>query len=149
MAHIQLSFTPDPAYMRTVRLIVAAVARRIGLPDEIVEEVRLATAEACSRAVTRHRANSISAPIEVSMSDGDRFTVRVTDHGPPEPGVGNRFSRGAGVLVDDLADDDIPDDEVTADMSFVLLKGLVADLKIAHGSGAAGTEIFMSWPMRR
>ncbi|GAA1761753.1 ATP-binding protein [Luedemannella helvata] len=149
MAHIHLTFSPDPAYMRTVRLVVAAVARRAGISAETVEEIRLATAEACARAVARHRAYRIRTPIEVSMTDGDRFTVRVTDHGPPEPGIGARYSRGAGVVVDDLADDDIPDDEVTADMSFVLLKGLVADLKIAHSSASAGTEVYMSWPVSR
>ncbi|MFC7482259.1 ATP-binding protein [Luedemannella flava] len=146
---MHLTFSPDPAYMRTVRLVVAAVARRAGLGADAVEEIRLATAEACARAVARHRAHRISTPIEVSMSDGDRFTVRVTDHGPPEPGIGLRYSKGAGVVVNDLNDDDIPDDEVTADMSFVLLKGLVADLKIAHGSASAGTEVFMSWPVNR
>jgi anti-sigma regulatory factor (Ser/Thr protein kinase) len=149
MAHIHLAFSPDPAYMRTVRLVVAAVAKRAGLSDDAVEEIRLATAEACSRAVARHRGHSIRTPIEVSMSDGDRFVVRVTDHGPPEPGLGQLYTRGARRVVDDLAADDVPDDEVTADVSFVLLKGLVADLKIAHSSASAGTEVYMSWPVNR
>ena len=51
MSTVQLSFSPDPAYVRTVRLVAAAVARRAGVSDEVLDEVRLAIGEACTRAV--------------------------------------------------------------------------------------------------
>ena len=88
MSTVHLSFSPDPAYVRTVRLVAAAVARRAGVADELLDEVRLAIGEACTRAVALHRRHDLTDLIDVAMSDGGRFTVRVTDRGPVELGRG-------------------------------------------------------------
>src|SRR5215468_3531490 len=82
MSTVHMSFTPDPAYVRTVRLVAAAVARRAGVADELLDEVRLAIGEACTRAVALHRRHELTDLIDISMSDGGRFTVRVIDRGP-------------------------------------------------------------------
>ena len=84
MSTVRMSFTPDPAYVRTVRMVAAAVARRAGVADELLDEVRLAIGEACTRAVAVHRRHELPDLIDVAMSDGGRFTVRVTDRGPAE-----------------------------------------------------------------
>ena len=69
MSTVHLAFSPDPAYVRTVRLVAAAVARRAGVPDELLDEVRLAIGEACTRAVAIHRRHGMSDLIDVAMSD--------------------------------------------------------------------------------
>jgi anti-sigma regulatory factor (Ser/Thr protein kinase) len=79
---VHLAFSPDPAYVRTIRLVATAVARRAGVADELLDEVRLAIGEACTRAVAMHRRHGLSDLIDVAMSDGGRFVVRVTDRGP-------------------------------------------------------------------
>ncbi len=45
---ITISIARDPALVRTVRLVAAAVARRPSQDEEFVEEVRLAVGEACA-----------------------------------------------------------------------------------------------------
>jgi len=79
---VRLSFSPTPAHVRTARLVAAAVARRAGVGEELLEEIRLAIGEACSRAVAVHRSSAVSALIEVVMTDGERFSVEVTDRAP-------------------------------------------------------------------
>ena len=54
MATVDVSFTPLPAHVRTARLVALAMARRVGVAEETLDEVRLAVGEACSRAVGVH-----------------------------------------------------------------------------------------------
>src|SRR5262249_56144464 len=70
------------AHVRTARLGGVAVARRAGVAAELFDEIRLAIGEACSRAVALHREHEIPDLVEVTLDDGDRFTVRVTDRAP-------------------------------------------------------------------
>ena len=55
MATVEVSFTALPAHVRTARLVATAVARRSGVAEALLDEVRLAVGEACSRAVEAHR----------------------------------------------------------------------------------------------
>src|SRR5689334_9253092 len=80
MPTVRLSFSPAPAHVRTARLVAVAVARRAGVAEELLEEIRLAIGEACSRAVALHRSHGVTSLIDIVMDDGDRFTVRVVDH---------------------------------------------------------------------
>src|SRR3954452_10557275 len=83
MPTVEVSFTALPAHVRTARLIALAVARRAGVDDQLLDEVRLAVGEACSRAVNVHQGTSADAPIAMLISDEqDRFTVQVVDKGP-------------------------------------------------------------------
>jgi serine/threonine-protein kinase RsbW len=83
MATVELSFTPLPAHVRTARLVATAVARRSGLDESLLDEVRLAVGEACSRAVEAHRLHCPAEPVRIQLSDRDgRFEVVVTDAVP-------------------------------------------------------------------
>jgi anti-sigma regulatory factor (Ser/Thr protein kinase) len=152
MPTVRLSFSPAPVHVRTARLVGVAVARRAGVAEELLEEVRLAIGEACSRAVAMHRTQGVDRLVDVAMQDGDRFTVRVVDRagnglalaGPPDdpaafltdPQVG-----GGG----DAASEEL----VAARMGLALLAGLVDDLQVSRTSDGAGTEVSMSWPTGR
>ena len=48
---------------------------RAGVAVELLDEIRLATGEACSRAISRHRKYGLTDLIDVSLSDGGKFTV--------------------------------------------------------------------------
>ena len=83
MATVELSFTPLPAHVRTARLVATAVARRSGVEESLLDEVRLAVGEACSRAVEAHRLHCPAEPVRIQLSDRDgRFEVVVTDAVP-------------------------------------------------------------------
>jgi anti-sigma regulatory factor (Ser/Thr protein kinase) len=152
MSTVHLAFSPDPAYVRTVRLVASAVARRAGVSDELLDEVRLAIGEACTRAVALHRRHGLADLIDVAMSDGGRFTVRVTDRGPAgsaqeEPGettgdiMAQVGAEGGRLPVDE--------DAVTAGVGLALLTGLVSDLAVTAAADGPGTEVRMSWPAHR
>ena len=80
MAMVEVAFTPLPAHVRTARLVAVAVARRSGVADSLLDEVRLAVGEACSRAVEAHRQYCPAEPVKIALTDsGGRFEVVVTD----------------------------------------------------------------------
>jgi serine/threonine-protein kinase RsbW len=88
MAMVEVTFTPLPAHVRTARLVAVAVARRSGVAESLLDEVRLAVGEACSRAVEAHRQYCPAEPVKIELTDsGDRFEVVVTDSAPAGPGV--------------------------------------------------------------
>ena len=91
MATVEVTFTPLPAHVRTARLVATAVARRSGVDEALLDEVRLAVGEACSRAVEAHRRHCPAEPVKIEMTDqGERFVVVVSDHAPTStaPAVG-------------------------------------------------------------
>lgn len=64
--------------VRVARMVACTAARRAGVPDEDVEDVRLAIGEAVGRAVLRHQAADCEDPIEVQLTEGpDKFEVVV------------------------------------------------------------------------
>ena len=83
MATVEVTFTPLPVHVRTARLVATAVARRSGVAESLLDEVRLAVGEACSRAVEAHQRHCPGEPIRVSLTDdGEQFQVVVTDAVP-------------------------------------------------------------------
>ncbi|MGE5829728.1 MAG: ATP-binding protein [Micromonosporaceae bacterium] len=150
MSIVHVAFTPDPAYVRTVRLVGAAVARRAGVADELLDEVRLAIGEACSRAVALHRRLGLSDLVDVIMTDGGRFTVRVTDRGPAdsaqEPGETTLDIISQMRVATGRSDEE---DVVAADVGLALLNRLVSDLVVTDTPDGDGTEVRMSWPTQR
>jgi serine/threonine-protein kinase RsbW len=127
MATVELSFTPLPAHVRTARLVAAAVARRSGVDESLLDEVRLAVGEACSRAVEEHRLHCPTEPVRLALTEeAGRFEVEVTDTSlrPAGPGTGpGAVPGGFGIAV---------------------IAGLADDVQISETS--AGTSIRMSWP---
>src|SRR3984885_5470908 len=83
MPTVEVSFTALPAHVRTARLVATAVARRSGVDEALLNEVRLAVGEACSRAVEAHQRHCPAEPVRIEMTDqGERFVVVVSDHTP-------------------------------------------------------------------
>src|ERR1700716_2806445 len=94
MATVEVTFTPLPVHVRTARLVATAVARRSGVAESLIDEVRLAVGEACTRAVEAHRLHCPGEPVRIALTDqSGRFEIRVTDTGaapgrgepPPRP----------------------------------------------------------------
>ena len=86
MATVEMSFTPLPVHVRTARLVATAVARRSGVDEALLDEVRLAVGEACSRAVEAHQAQCPAEPVRIELTGADgRFEVVVTDAAAAAP----------------------------------------------------------------
>lgn len=118
-----IAITRDPALVRTVRLVAAAVARRADCPDGVIEEIRLAVGETCAVMIGGEETEEGSEErVEVVLRAEDGFRVTVT-------------GRAAG---DDSAFGDIGLDP------WALLRGLCDDLEVlAQGES---TTVHMSWP---
>jgi anti-sigma regulatory factor (Ser/Thr protein kinase) len=152
MPTVRLSFSPAPAHVRTARLVAVAVARRAGVADELLEEIRLAIGEACSRAVALHRSQGTDSLIDLVMDNGDRFTVRVVDRATEGPPAAGETTDPAAFLVDAPTvelPEALAEEAVAARMGLALLAGLVDDLEVGTIADGMGTEVSMSWPVSR
>jgi anti-sigma regulatory factor (Ser/Thr protein kinase) len=124
---VTVAIARDPALVRTVRLVAAAVARRASADQDFVEEIRLAVGEACGLLVGVDAArDDASGPVEVSMRLQDRLRVVV---------------RASGAV----AVHDAPGSDIDGVEPWSLLRGLIEDFEIAQDAG--GTVLSMSWPL--
>ncbi|WP_330290027.1 ATP-binding protein [Streptomyces sp. NBC_00576] len=135
MATVELRFSALPEHVRTARLVAAAVARRAGVDEAVLDEVRLAVGEACSRAVGLHQSGGISEPVWVTLTEEEKlFSIEVGDEAPRSaPGDS---APGA----DGEVDADVEEDE----MGLAVISGLVDDVEVT--AGETGGSIRMSWP---
>ena len=86
MPSATLSIPPSVEHVRTARLVAVAAARRAGLAEDVVDDVRLAVGEAVARAVLRHEAAAVDAHVEVVVRDeAHSFEVEVHDRGEAAP----------------------------------------------------------------
>jgi anti-sigma regulatory factor (Ser/Thr protein kinase) len=140
MALVELTLAPLPAHVRTARLVGVAAARRAGLDAELVDELRLALGEACSRAVGLHARHAQDQPVRITVSDDPSgLTITVTDVGPAA-------GPASGDPAADLLDSASVDDELgDPDVALAVLSGLVDDLAVEAGPG--GTTVTLRWPL--
>jgi serine/threonine-protein kinase RsbW len=149
MATVEVTFTPLPAHVRTARLVAAAVARRSGLDEALLNEGRLAVGEACLRAVEAHRRHCPAEPVRIEMTDqGERFVVVVSDHAPAAPGASSAppgaNGNGAGHrgLVEVAHEED--GGVIPVGFGLAVISGLADDVHVS--STSAGVSVRMSWP---
>jgi serine/threonine-protein kinase RsbW len=158
MATVELQFGALPLHVRTARLIAAAIARRVGVEESLIDEVKLAVGEACSRAVDVHQAHDPDQLVTVLFDDADDvFTISVLDVGPPldqvaDEAAGSRPSVGEliqGVGVQDGADEPEADagESLPPGIGLALIEGLVDDVSVSPRTDGSGTCVRMSWPM--
>ncbi|ALC21820.1 ATP-binding protein [Streptomyces pristinaespiralis] len=139
MATVELRFSAQPEHVRTARLVAAAVARRAGVEEAVLDEVRLAVGEACSRAVGLHRSHGITAPVRVVLADEEKiFSIEVGDEVPSAGAGSTAVSGGRGEGAEDF------DAEGEDEMGLAVISGLVDDVEVS--STEDGGVIRMSWP---
>jgi len=162
MAMVEVAFTPLPAHVRTARLVAVAVARRSGVAESLLDEVRLAVGEACSRAVEAHRQYCPAEPVKIALTDsGGRFEVVVTDAAPGEAVAPNGTTEAgdAGDAAVGTAGDvaDVGSTAAGTSQSLIdaqrglqdgsglaVIAELADDVRISRT--AAGISVCMSWP---
>jgi anti-sigma regulatory factor (Ser/Thr protein kinase) len=115
-ATVRLAFPPEPRLLGTIRLVVGIVARKAGMDEEGIEDLKVAVSETCAVAVGDLRRSNRLDPIEVDLVEApDRFGVEVRDRAPVA-------TLGAG---DDAGESEIDDRE----LGLALVGALVDDLK--------------------
>ena len=138
MATVEMTFTPLPAHVRTARLVATAVARRSGVAEALLDEVRLAVGEACSRAVEVHQEHCPAEPVRVALTGADRrFEVVVTntaasDDGMEMPTIPAPATPPNGPL------------GLPGDLGLAVIAGLADDVQVSRTGH--GLSIRMSWP---
>ncbi len=140
MATVELSFSALPAHVRTARLVAAAVARRSGVDEALLDEVRLAVGEACSRAVDLHRRHCPGEPVSVRLEDGGpSFAVAVADRAAVQGGTSDDMLEA---LTQDV---DLDGEGLPAGVGLAVITGLVEDVEV--DSSPSGAVVTMRWPV--
>lgn len=164
---VRLDVAPDPSHVRVVRLVTVSLARLTGLPEEGLDDVRLATSEAVGRAVAAHRTNGLDAPVEIEVSLGKVLQVRVRDRVPLPHASGQdavQLVQDAAEAAETVGDDSSQTAASTQDeldtlqfntLEFAavdlpvlpeavsLIEGLADESSVATGPG--GTVVTMRW----
>lgn len=122
---VTIAIARDPALVRTVRLVAAAVARRTGRDEDFVEEVRLAVGEACALLLGDELVEA-AEPVRVEIGINERLSVRVHS----ESAV-------------DVAD--APHSDIDGIEPWALLRGLIDDFDVQQDGRT--TRVSMSWSL--
>ena len=110
---------------RTARLVASTAARRAGMADDQLDDVRLAVGEAVALSVHRAEQADLAGEITVVMTDSaDRFSVSVADD-----------LTGAAVA-----------DQDEMGLSLQLIQALAPDSEIAQ-DGSGIQTVRLSWPL--
>ena len=121
---VRLSLPARPENVAVVRHVLGAFAEALQLPDELVEDIRLAITEACTNVVRHAYHDGEDGPIDVVIRPGDdRLDLVVSDRG-----------RGIG-----------PSPDVTGPgLGLPLIAALTDSLEIQRGS-RRGSRLAMSF----
>jgi anti-sigma regulatory factor (Ser/Thr protein kinase) len=137
---VTLRLPPSAAHVRTARLIAAAMARRSGVGEEVLDEVRLAVGEACARAVRMQERQGVVAPVTVEFAETGRFRVSVVDGA--KTGSGDELTamaNGTGTPA--------PWADPSGDALGLALLGAVVQDLVVDQDVDGGTRVTMSWPL--
>lgn len=146
---MRFAFTPAAAYVRAARLVAADVASHAGVAMGLLDEIRQAVGEACTRAILRHRDAEIDDLVRIEFSIGDRFVAKITDNardmraqsqdGPTPP------ARRVDASPNDH--DTLEEETLSEEITLIVLGGLVEDLVVTGPDADGGTTVSMSWPL--
>jgi anti-sigma regulatory factor (Ser/Thr protein kinase) len=162
VATVTVAFTPLPAHVRTARFVSASVARRAGVAENLLDEIRLAVSEACSLAVRLHLAQAPAEPVEVRLTEvADEFRIEVADsvarNQPGDTSVPySRTGAEGGDVRSGTAD--VDEIEATIDdtgelvdlrarerIGLAVIAGLVDDFSVDYRE--TGSVVTMTWPI--
>ena len=130
-ATVRLAFPPEPRLLGTVRLVVGIVARKAGMDDEGIEDLKVAVSEACAVAVADLNRAARPDPIELDLHEAaDCLGIEVRDRAPSA-------SRLAAVSAID-GEVDLDDRQ----LGLALVGALVDDLAIAALEGGGSRTSF-------
>ena len=142
MPTVELRFTARPAHVRTARLLAAVLARRAGVDEGLIDEVKLAVGEACARAVGIHQAHAADEDVVVNLTDDDGcFAVAVRDLGPADA---DSAVEAMGAPLSDLTDLlNGNGAQMPSSFGLAVIAGLVDNVEVTRAE--PGTVVRMTW----
>jgi anti-sigma regulatory factor (Ser/Thr protein kinase) len=138
---LELDIPAKPMFVRTARHAVAALARLHDLPEDLIEDIKLAVSEACNTALaTTEGGEADPSRVQVSVwIEGGRILIDVFD---PQ----GRIERDVAGAPGDIATEDLPFDQLLA---LPIIRGLVDEMAItAEETGGVRTRMWVSVPPR-
>jgi serine/threonine-protein kinase RsbW len=79
---VKLTLPARPENVSVIRHVLGAFAEALSLPDDLVEDLRLAVTEACTNVVRHAYPPEHTGPVEISIQPLEAYvTVIVSDHG--------------------------------------------------------------------
>ncbi|MCU1688444.1 MAG: serine-protein kinase RsbW [Pseudonocardiales bacterium] len=138
MGMVTIQLPSAPAHVRTARLIAAAMARRAGVAENLLDEVRLAVGEACARAVQVQMLEGITTPITVEMADDNGFAVIITDRAATAAPIASATRGGSADRWGAV--------EAAPIAGLAILTAVVDDVQITAGV-PNGTRVQVRWPV--
>src|SRR5213595_2684217 len=79
---VKLTLPASPENVSVIRHVLGAFAEAMRLPDELVEDLRLAVTEACTNVVRHAYPPNLPGSVEISIVPTDELvSVVVADHG--------------------------------------------------------------------
>jgi anti-sigma regulatory factor (Ser/Thr protein kinase) len=148
VSQIEVRFAPLTAHVRTARLVALAVARRARIDEELLDEVRLAVSETCSRAVGVHQARGSDELVTMRLADDrDHFTIEVQNVGTlaDDPAQSMDLVEVSTRALSEDAEDLAAPDAMPPGFGLAVVSGLVEDLFVT--SDGETTCVRMRWPL--
>jgi serine/threonine-protein kinase RsbW len=131
LPELELEFPPKPEFVGTARHAVSALVRLRDLPDDLVQDVKLAVSEACTTAIADGPGDGL--PIRMLVTAGiDRVIVEVID-----PGTG--VERAVSGSPSEIDTEELPFDRA---LSLPIIRGLVDEVAITPLEGR-GMSVLM------
>ena len=124
-----LSIPASAEHVRTARMVAVAAARRAGLDDDTVEDVRLAVGEVVGRvvvgrAVVAYAESTVTSEIDLVLREGQGvFEVEVVDRGETTPRP--------------------PSDDADVELALALVRALVPEVRVI------GPSVTLTWPCQQ
>lgn len=131
---VELQLPPDTQHVGLARLVVVTAARRAGMHEEQVEDLRIAVSEATTNAILVHQRATSDERVTLRFGETDdgAFEVTVMDAGGGEGAI------DIGV-VDDRPTDDagqaLEGWQPDGDLGVTLIRGLADDVEYLEEEG--------------
>ncbi|MGI8876225.1 MAG: ATP-binding protein [Egibacteraceae bacterium] len=125
MSLVELHLPPDTQFVSLARLVVVTAARRSGMDEERLEDLRIAVSEATTNAILSHQRTEEAQRVVLSFGTrptDEVFQVTIADAGPgfePLPG-------------DDLVERDW---QMEGGLGITLIRNLADDVEFVRGEG--------------
>jgi serine/threonine-protein kinase RsbW len=141
VALVELSFPARPVHVRTARQVAVALARRAELAEDVLDEIRLAVAEACGLALSVLPGGLADESLAVDFDDSAGFAVEVRTATPLAAATGP----AALEVLAEAAEGGIDDADVLPPGAALAVLAELAPVLDAATS-AEGMRLKLGWP---
>jgi len=116
---LELELPPKPEFVGTARHAVSALVRLHDLPEDLVQDVKLAVSEACTTAIADEPGEGLPIRLLASV-ETDRVVLEIVD-------LGTGVERAVAGAPTEIDTDELPFDRV---LSLPIIRGLVDEVAI-------------------